>query len=174
MSYGTGIFGWLDRRGGGSVQGFWGECRGSAPIETAVAVSVLAVTLVGLMEIVHAVQDEDYMGRAARAAARAVALEPITEESRGTLVSIACTAIQRELALDESFDCSSRWVLTVDTGLTPEALLAGGSADDGAGDMVMVRIVPVRGVGEESGEEDGATLQVAAVGVARSEWGSGG
>ena len=40
MSYGTGIFGWLDRRGGGSVQGFWGECRGSAPIETAVAVSV--------------------------------------------------------------------------------------------------------------------------------------
>ena len=141
-------------------------------IETAVVTSVLVLAFGGLMEIVHAAYVSDTMGRAARAAARAIALVPEAGANQGTLGSIACTAIRRELDLNEGFDCGSSWTLTVDTGLTPKALLQGQNPGDSAGDMVMVRIAWTRELWDLArpvNADERETPRVIAVGVARAE-----
>ena len=107
--------------------------RGSAAIESALALTVLVVAFAGLMEIVQVSYNEDRMGRAARAAARALALNPATD---------ACAAIRRELALAEDFDCGAAWTVTVDRGVSPESLpdTPDGTVTTGTGDMVLVRV----------------------------------
>ena len=119
-----------------ALQGFWTGERGSVAIETALSVLVLVVGLAGVMEIVHASYTDDRMARAARAAARSLALDPTLD---------ACGPIRRELDLAMDFDCAAAsWTLNVDRGVgidvlpTPlelDAVLAPVS-----GDLVLVRI----------------------------------
>ncbi len=158
------------------ARAFWRARRGGLAVETAVTVSMLILVFAGLMEVVHSAYVSDTMGRAARAAARAIALVPQDDARPGTLDTVACTAIRRELDLAESFNCGTHWTLTVDTDLTPAAMLAGGETgeDDAEGDMVVVRIAwneePwdfVRLVAALDGEEE--AVQAMAIGVARRE-----
>lgn len=164
-----------------AARDFRGACRGGAAVETAMTVSVLVLMFAGLMEIVRTAYVNDSMSRAARAAARAVALVPDAEASTGRIDSVACTAIRRELDLAEDFDCGAQWSLTVDTGLTPAAMLDGGNSGDGEaeGGMVVVRIAWNREPWEIGrlvagmDEEDGEPTHHIAVGVARQEPGTG-
>ena len=94
---------------------------------------VLVVGFAGLMEIVQASLTDDRMGRAARAAARALALDPSAD---------ACAPIRRELRLADDFDCDTAWTLKVDLGVGPSALPAtlDAGVTSGSGDMILVRI----------------------------------
>ena len=158
----------------GAARAFGRARRGALAVETAVTISVLVFVFAGLMEIVHSAYVSDTMSRAARAAARAVALVPQDDASPGTLDTVACTAIRRELDLAEGFDCGTRWTLTVDTDLTPASMLAGGAGEAG-GDMVVVRIAwnqepwNLGRLAAALDEEEEAPPQAMAVGVARRE-----
>ena len=72
-----------------------GQCAAVA-IEAGLGIAVLVVALAALMEIVGEVYTRDEMARAARAAARALALDANAD---------ACVAIRRELNRGEGFDC---------------------------------------------------------------------
>ena len=108
---------------------------GSTTIETALAISVLVALFAGLLAIVQERYSADRLARAARAAARAVALDPSADY---------CAAIRRELGLAEDFDCGDQWAVTVEEGLSPSALSAAlrtkTSAAVSDGEMVLVRI----------------------------------
>ena len=114
--------------------------RGSTTIEAAIGITLLVVSLGGLMESVGTVFDSDRMSRAARAAARSLALNPAAD---------ACAAIRTELRLPADFVCTSKWTLDIDRDLAPSDLTATStdlttldpnSALAGSGDMVLVRI----------------------------------
>ena len=115
------------------LSGFLRGERGAVALESAVAIMVLVVGFGALVQIVHAVYTEDRMGRAARAAARALALDPAAN---------ACAPIRREFRLADDFDCATAWTLKVDLGVHPRSLPATLDADAaaGSGDMVLVRI----------------------------------
>ena len=114
--------------------------RGGVAVESAMAIAVLVVLFGGLMAIVHAAYTDDRMGRAARAAARAVALETDTSASQAALAGIACAAIRQELDLEADFDCAAAWTVTITTGLTPTALATGVNSGGETGDMVLVEL----------------------------------
>ena len=122
------------------VCGFLAAGRGGAAFESALALSLLVALFAGLMGIAHSVYGDDRMGRAARAAARAVALEAdaSTATKPAVLQGIACRAIRDELDLAKDFDCSA-WTLDVKANLTPSTLSKGSNPGD-AGDMVLVQI----------------------------------
>ena len=150
--------------------------RGAVAVVTALAISVLVFAFSGLAEIVRTTYVDDTMNRAARAAARAVALVPDSAAAPDVLNSAACAAIQRELDLDAGFDCSTQWDLIIDTGLTAKGLLD--SSEDRNGDMVRVRILWDRlpwefarlaSEDDEGDEEDQVTGRLVATGVARRE-----
>ena len=126
--------------GEGGAAGFWRGRRGSLAVETALSVSLLVIAFAGIMEIVHSVLVEDRMGRASRAAARAIALVPEAGES--ALANRACAAIRRELDLGDSFDCAAKLAVTVDRKLAPAGLLQDGDSEETGetGEMVVVRI----------------------------------
>ena len=132
-----------DGRGGSS---FLRESRGAVAVEGAIAISILVAAFAGLMAIVQESYSSDRLGRAARAAAQAVALNASADP---------CAAIRREFRLPESFDCGTRWRISVHQGLHPSELssvLADASAEaGGGGEMVMVRIA--WGDGAEATEE---------------------
>ena len=114
--------------------------RGGVAVESALAIAVLVVVFGGLMAIVHAAYTDDRMGRAARAAARAVALETDTSASQTALAGIACEAIRQELDLNADFDCATAWTVSIKTGLSATALAAGVNADGETGDMVLIEL----------------------------------
>ena len=141
---------------------------------------VLVVGFAGLMEIVHASFTDDRMGRAARAAARALALDPSADA--------ACAHIRRELRLADDFDCGTAWTLKVDLGVGPGALPAtlDAGVTPGTGDMVLVRIGWNRGMWSFEGSvqdanadgdledadddaPDAGTVPMVAIGLARCE-----
>ena len=131
------------RRAFSSLGDFFLARRGGVAIETALAISILVLILGGLTAIAHAAYAGDRMDRAARAAARAIALAP----DRSDLNAVACDAIRRELDLDAGFDCSASWTIIVETDLSPASLAGGtdtesgeGGGDAAGGDIVMVRI----------------------------------
>ena len=130
----------------GALGRFWRARDGATAIEGALSVSVLVIALAGLLGIVHTLYSADELGRAARAAARAVALLPAAPASVAALDEVACGAIRRELGLEASFDCAAAWTITIDAYATPEDLLAGTArGGDTAlagenGDMILVRI----------------------------------
>ena len=145
---------------------------------------ILVVGFAGLMEIVQACYTDDRMSRAARAAARVLALNPSADDATAT--AAACTAIRRELRLAESFDCNTAWpTLKVHRGLSPSTLPAtlDASVAPGTGDMVLVRIgwnreplsfgglVPDANAeeGTEDDEADTQTVSEIAIGLARCE-----
>lgn len=165
--------------GARSVRTFHRAQRGAVAIETVIAITVLVIAFAALIEIVRSAYVSDSMDRAARAAARAIALTP--QVGTRNVETVACAAIRRELGLAERFDCGARWTLTVDTGLTPSALQDRSSPgeSEAAGNMVLVRIAWNRELWElgrlvpgENGD-DGEQRQLA-VGVAHGESGTGG
>ena len=163
---------------GATIRGFWLGEHGGAAIESAVSLMILVAGFAGLMEIVQACYTDDRMSRAARAAARVLALNPSAD---------ACTAIRRELRLAEDFDCdnTAAWTLRKRLGVSPSTLPAtlDPSYAKGTGDMVLVQIgwnrEPlsfgglVRDANAEEGVEDDAadapTVSVTAIGLARCE-----
>ena len=116
---------------------FLSDQHGGASIEAAIALFVLVVGFAGLMAIIDTAFTSDRMGRAARAAAHALALHPGNDW---------CAAIRRELHLDEDFDCDTAWTVTIAHGVGPAALPATlhGTLDvdalEGTGDLVLVRV----------------------------------
>ena len=137
---------------------------------------VLVVGFAGLMEIVNASYTGDRMARAARAAARVLALDPSADPK-----ATACAAIQRELELAEDFDCETAWTLDVKLGVAPSALPAtlDAGATTGSGDMVVVRIRwdrdvwsfdgPLLDANADDDAADAGTVRMVAIGIARCE-----
>ena len=96
--------------------------RGSVAIESALALTVLVSAFAGLMNIVGDVWADDRMGRGARAAARAIALNPSVDP---------WDVIKREGVLDANAACPGwtatantcgGWTLRIDRGVAPAAL----------------------------------------------------
>ena len=161
---------------GAAIRRFWRGEHGGVAIESAIAMLILVVGFAGLMEIVQASYVDDRMARAARAAARVLALNPGAD---------ACSAIRRELDLAEDSECEPAWTLDVKLGVSPNSLPAtlGDSATAGTGDMVLVRIkwnreaLSFAGDGHEADdsedtEDDAAeieTVPMVAIGLARCE-----
>ena len=123
-----------------SLPAFWRGRRGSVAVETVVAVSLSVVAFAGVMQIVHSAWVSDRMDRAARAAARAIALAPDADES--THKGYTCNEIRKERGLGEEFDCDTELDISIESKLRPEDLLSdGGTNSDGAaGQLVLVRI----------------------------------
>jgi len=119
---------------------FLGGRRGGVPVETALAITVLVVFVLSpLMAIASATYSDDRMGRAARGAARAVALETDLPATQASLDAKACTAIRTELDLADGFDCNAKWAVKVSADLKPSSLESGTNSGE-AGDMVLVEI----------------------------------
>ena len=138
-------------------------------IETAIALLVLVVGFAGVIEIVQVSYTDDTIARAARAAARSLALDPAAD---------ACAPIRRELDLAVDFDCNENWTLTVYRGVLPSALqdALGGTVTQGTGDMVLVRIDWNRAAWSFGGvvpdadpADDTETVPMVAIGLARCE-----
>lgn len=147
---------------------FLGARGGSVAIESALSLTVLITVFAGLMAIAHAAYLDDRMGRAARAAARAVALVADTSTTQATLDSTACGAIKSELDLADDVDCTT-WTVSVSADLTPSSLSSGANGEGESGEMVLVEIewrpapwvLAVRALGSSGGR--------IATGVARRE-----
>ena len=67
----------------GATRRFRRGQRGSVAIESALGITVLVISLAVVMEIVNAAYASDQMSRAARAAARSIALNPPADPDRG-------------------------------------------------------------------------------------------
>ena len=117
----------------GALRRFRTGERGGVAIETAIALAVLVSGFASVIEIVHVSYTDDTIARAARAAARSLALNPASD---------ACAPIRSELDLAVDFDCNAAWTLTVYRGVLPSALqdALGGTVTEGTGDMVLVQI----------------------------------
>ena len=102
-------------------------------VEAALGFTLLVASLAALTEITSTLLENDRMGRAARAAAGALALDPAAD---------ACAAIRRELHLADDFDCATQWTVTVNHGLSPADLpeTLDATVGTGTGDLVLVRI----------------------------------
>lgn len=165
------------RRLRGPVRGFLREKRASVAIEAAIALTVLVLGFGALMEIVRASYADDRMGRAARAAARALALDPTAD---------ACAAIRGELRLAGDFACRTQSSsaqpngvsVRVDRGVNPTTLPAtlDAAATTGTGDMVLIRIGWNRGpwtfgglLRDANAASATSTVRMTAMGLARCE-----
>ena len=150
---------------------FLHDRSGAATVESGLAIAALICAFCPLAEIAHGAWSEDRMGRAARAAAHAVALMPQPAASAAALRTVACGAIGREL--DIPGGCGAGWTVTVEAYASPAALLAGtprppGTAFGGEdGDMVSVSIAWHDAAQANAG--DGTTPARVAVAVARNE-----
>ena len=142
--------------------------RGGVAVESALSLAVLVTVFSGLMAIAHAAYEDDRMDRAARAAARAVALVTDTSATKTALASTACNAIKHELDLADDFDCTT-WTVGVKTGLTPSALSSGTNADGETGDMVLVEIQWQQAPWVQAVQALGGSGGRLAAGVARRE-----
>lgn len=142
-----------------TARGFWRGRGGSVALEGAIAISVLVAAFAGLMAIVQDRFATDRLARAAYAAARSLALDPVAD---------VCGAIRRELGLAADFDCNERWLVTVEQGVRPSALagaLREGTRVGGPeGEMVLVRIAWT-----PSDSADAVDVPMVALGLARRE-----
>ena len=150
----------------GATRRFRRGQRGSVAIESALGITVLVVSLALVMQIVSAAYASDQMSRAARAAARSLALNPTAAQTAAQ--DTACNAIKRELDLPPDFVCT-KWTINIDIDLVPKDLPVtldpGSGTIAGTGDMVFVRI---------GWERDALTpgepaVPMVAMGLARSE-----
>ena len=116
--------------------------RGGVAVESAIALSVVVVALAAVVAIVNTAYESDRMARAARAVARAAAVEATLDGGTG-----ACAAIRGELHLADDFDCVG-WQISVVRGVLPSELpgVLASTASSGTGDMVLVRITWTRDV----------------------------
>ena len=158
--------------------------RGAAAIETALSVSILVVALAGLMQVVSTVFVDDQAERAARAAARALALDPGANPWGPVwheLYSDSDHPCTTDWAASELGACGS-WTLAVKHGVSPAALTAALDPDlpapTAGGELVLVGLsrqpASVAGV-QSANANPGASRTVAelvgmeAIGVARRE-----
>lgn len=151
-----------------TARGFWRGRAGAVSIEAVLAIGVFVLGFAGLMEIVGATFETDRMGRAAHAAARALALNPNATPQ----ADFACSAIRRELVLDATFDCTTEWTINIDSSVSPAELPATLDAAVGSnsGDMVLVRIGWTRGPWSFAQSTPPASpTSLVAIGLARSE-----
>ena len=142
--------------------------RGAAAIETALSVGVLVIAFAGIMQAVTTVFVDDQTGRAARAAARMLALDPDADPWR---------PVWHELHPGTTHSCTTDWTATdlgtcggwklaVVRDVSPAALAAAldpgttvpaGAGD--AGDLVLVGLsappAPVPGVRTASASSNG-------------------
>ena len=110
--------------------------------------SVLTITVMiflcgGLMAIAHEAYSQDRMDRAARAAARAIALlPPGTATDKTKLNAVVCDVLRIEFDLDQQNDCSNVGPIDVATNLTTVELSGAGQQGNGRqpGDMILVQI----------------------------------
>lgn len=145
--------------------------RGSVALESALGITVLVISLAVVMEIVSAAYKSDQMSRAARAAARSLALNPPNNQTEAD--TTACNSIIRELGLPTGFVCGNNngvWTaLNIDTDLVPgdlpKTLDPGLGTVVGNGDMVFVRIDWDR----EAFTPGDPDVPMVAMGLARSE-----
>ena len=171
----SGPFGLLRRivrHGESAARGFWRARRASVAFEASLAMSAPVIAVAVLMEVVSAVYADDFMERAARAAARAVALQVNTQTDIAALQDIACDAMKVELHLDAQFDCGENWTVTIDTELTAQDLLTDQTPPDPTGDMVRVSVgwhrAPLS-FGSSVGTDEQNVPNELAVAVARAE-----
>lgn len=141
--------------------------RGSVAIESALGITILVVSLGVVMEIVSAAYTTDQMSRAARAAARSLALNP--PANPGAAATTACNSIIRELDLPAGFVCNTEWTIGIDTDLVPGDLPKTLDPSLGTvarnGDMVFVRI----GWDREPFTPGDPPVPMVSLGLARSE-----
>ena len=168
-----------------AVAGFFRGVRGASAIETALSVSILVGALALLMQVVNTVFVDDQAGRAARAAALALALDPATDpwgpvwKELYSTPNHACTT---DWTASEEGACGG-WTLAVKHGVSPAALAAARdpnlTAPPAGGDLVLVGLqrqpAPVPGVPSANASPPGTARTLAelvgmdAVGVARNE-----
>lgn len=156
---------WANLRG--AANRFRRRQRGSVAIESALGITILVVSLGVAMEIVSAAYTSDKMSRAARAAARSLALNPHVPPN--VAATTACNSIIRELDLPAGFVCNTEWTIDIDTDLVPGDLPK--TLDPGLGtvarngDMVFVRI----GWDREAFTPGDSPVPMVSLGLARSE-----
>ena len=141
------------------------QTRGAAVVEAAIAITFATMFFAALMQVVSTAYTTDRLERAARAAARAVALLPAAPASDAALRTVACNAIRAELSLPVTETCDEDWTFTVEAYRDPAALRAGTARGAGTtiggedGDIVAVRISwtpPVfRWLAAAAGADDG-------------------
>lgn len=124
---------------------FWHDQRGVVAIETVLALVVVVSIFAGIATVINKIYEIDYIGRAARAAARAVSFDSGAD---------ACAAAHRELGQTRPAATVNRpcgdWDVVVSTGVAPDSLasvLQGGAAVSGSDEMVLVRISTGSSVG---------------------------
>ena len=141
--------------------------RGSVALESALGITVLVISLAVVMDIVSAAYTSDRMSRAARAAARSLALNPPATQAAAE--TTACNSIIRELHLPTGFVCNTEWTINIDTELVPDdlpkTLDPGLGTVAGNGDMVFVRI----GWDREPFTPGDPLVPMLSMGLARSE-----
>lgn len=167
-----------------AVAGFFRGGRGATAIETALSVSILVLALAGLMQVVNTVFVDDQAGRAARAAARALALDPTTDP---------WGPVREELYADSKHTCATDWTgtdvgtcddwtLAVVHGVSPDALAAAldpnATAPASGGDLVVVglsrpaaTVLGVSNANVNASRSVPELVRMDAIGVARSERG---
>ena len=144
-----------------------GQCAAAA-IEAALGITVLVVTLAVLMEIVDEVYTRDAMARAARAAARALAIDAGADP---------CVAIRRELNRSENFDCDTQLKAQAYHEVTPEMLSAtlDAGAVGGGGELVLYTIAweeppwSFSAFSQGEGGQDAGSSRRIVMGLARRE-----
>ena len=161
--------------GAGTFRAFRQNRRGSVAVETAVSVALPAISLAGIVQIVHSAHVSHRMGRAAHAAARAIPLSPDVGDA--TPAFRACEAVRDELGLDRDFDCKAGLVLDIGN-LLPATLPREPDSDSGDpdGQLVAVRVAWSTGPwnpGEILTDDDEDTRR-GAIGIARLEPPKGG
>ena len=140
------------RRADGVWRGRWRgaralrhDQRGAVTLETALALVVVVSTFASMAAIIGNVYESDRIGRAARAAARAVSFDPGAD---------ACAAAHREIGQTRPTATEDRpcggWDVVVSIGVAPGSLasvLEGGVAVSGSDEMVLVQISSASGEG---------------------------
>ena len=130
---------------------FFRSRRGSVGLETMLTVTVMLVLCGGLMAIAYTAYSQDRMDRAARAAARAVALLPVAVAADEAAVkATVCDVLRVEFDLDSGTDCDATWTITIQTGLTTEDLANGTSAADTSLDSLSIETTSGETISDET------------------------
>ena len=129
---------------------FFRSRRGAVSVETVLTVTMMTFLCGGLMAIAHTAYSQDRMDRAARAAARAVALLPPGVATNQAAVDTAvCDVLRVEFDLNNQSNCHAIWNISIETGLTTAALADGtsqastpanGTPSQAIGEMILIRV----------------------------------
>ena len=154
--------------GAGTFRAFRRDRRDSVAVETAVPVALPAISLAGIVQIVHSAHVPDRM-------ARAIPLSPQADDA--TPAFRACEPVRDELGLDGDFDRKAGLALSI-RNLLPATLPRGPDSDSGDPDGHPVAVRVARSTGPwNPGEiltDDDEDTRRGAIGIARLEPPKGG